>query len=138
MPFVCGELSSIVPVRIVKPDIQDEATSMTRPLTVKYKKPANCFICRNLTSATLPVHPLRNCSEQKRNERGGIASFSKFPGVISKIIDKTPIGYAFVRRLARLVPVSIVTSSRPYPSSQPVQTGDRPLGDGEAATSGRT
>ena len=48
MPFVCGELSSIVPVRIVKHDIRDEATSMTRLLTVKYKKPAHCFIRRHL------------------------------------------------------------------------------------------
>ena len=64
IPFVCGELSSIVPVRIVKPDIRDEATTMTRLLTVKYKKPANCFIRRNLTSATLPAHPRRNCSKE--------------------------------------------------------------------------
>ena len=133
MPFVCGELSSIVAVRIVKPDIRDEATSMTRVLTVKYQKPGNCFIGRHLTSATLPMHPRRNCCERKRNQqRGGIASSSKWTGVINKIIDKTPIGYCS--------PVSLSGSRehcrQQYPSSQLVQTGDRPLD--ETATSGRT
>ena len=133
MPFVCGELSCIVPVRNVKPDIRDQATSMTRLRTVKYTKPANGFIRRHLTSATLPVHPRRNCCERKRNQqRGGIASFSKWTGVINKIIDKTPIGYC--------LPVSLCGSlehcRQHYPSSQLVQTGDRPLG--ETATSGRT
>ena len=43
MPFVCGELSSIVRAlmkRIVKPDILDEATNTTRLLAIKYKEPA--------------------------------------------------------------------------------------------------
>ena len=75
MPFVCGELSSIVRAlmkRIVKPDILDEATSMTRLLAVKLSTRSlrTSFVRRNLTSATLPVHPRRNCCERRKSARG--------------------------------------------------------------------
>ena len=119
MPFVCGELSSIVRAlmkRIVKPDILDEATSTTRLLAVKYKEPANCLRPQKVDVGYLAVASTKQLLRKKEIGEGALLRFrnelaSFVRAVISKIIEKTPIGYAFARRLACLDPVSIATST---------------------------
>lgn len=119
MPFVCGELSSIVRAlmkRIVKPDILDEATSTTRLLAVKYKEPANCLRPQKFDVGYLAGASTKELLRKKEISEGALLRFrnelaSFVRAVISKIIEKMPIGYAFARRLACLDPVSIATST---------------------------
>ena len=119
MPFVCGELSSIVRAlmkRIVKPDILDEATSTTRLLAVKYKEPANCLRPQKFDVGYLAGASTKELLRKKEISEGALLRFRNelaafVRAVISKIIEKTPIGYAFARRLACLDPVSIATST---------------------------
>ena len=112
MPFVCGELLSIVRALmkwIVKSDILDEATNTTR-LAIKYKEPAKFDVGYLAGASTKELLRKKEISEGAllhfRNE---LAAF--VCAVISKIIEKTPIGYAFAHRLACLDPVSIATST---------------------------
>ena len=111
MPFVCGELSSIVRVRIVKPDIRDETTSMTRLLAVKYKEPANCLRPQKFDAGYLAGASTKELLREKEISEGALLHFRKrnwlhlYHAVISKMIEKTSIGYAFARRFACLDPV---------------------------------
>ena len=119
MPFVCGELSSIVRAlmkRIVKPDILDEATSTTRLLAVKYKEPANCLRPQKFDVGYLAGASTKELLRKKEISEGALLRFrnelaSFVRAVISKIIENTPIGNAFARRLACLDPVSIAIST---------------------------
>ena len=119
MPFVCGELSSIVRAlmkRIVKPDILDEATNTTRLLAIKYKEPANCLHPQKFDVGYLAGASTKELLRKKEISEGALLRFRNelaafVCAVISKIIEKTPIGYAFARRLACLDPVSIATST---------------------------
>ena len=118
MPFVCGELSSIVRAlmkRIVKPDILDEATSTTRLLAVKYKESANCLRPQKFDVGYLAGASTKELLRKKEISGGHCFVFemnaSFVRAVISKIIEKTPIGYASARWLACLDPVSIATST---------------------------
>ena len=81
MPFVCGELSSIVRAlmkRIVKPDILDEATSTTRLLAVKYKESASCLRPQKFDVGYLACASTKELLRKKEiSGGGGIASFSK-------------------------------------------------------------
>ena len=81
MSFVCGELSSIVRVRIVKPDILDQATSPRHRLAESTRSLRTAFVCRNLTSVTLPVYwgvvSMKELLQEKEISEGGLASFSK-------------------------------------------------------------
>ena len=119
MPFVCGELSSIVRFRIVKPDIRDEATSTTRLLAVKYnfKEPANCLRPQKCDAGYLAGASTKELLREKEISEGALLHFRKrnwlhlYHAVISKMIEKTSIGYAFARRFACLDPVRIATST---------------------------
>ena len=116
MPFVCGDLSSIVRVRIVNPDILDEATSTTRLLAVKYKEPANCLPPQKFDVGYFAGASTKELLRKKEISEGALLRFRNelaafVSDVISKIIEKTPIGYTFARRLACLYPVSIATST---------------------------
>ena len=99
MPFVCGELSSIVRAlmkRIVKPDILDEATSTTRLLAVKYKEPANCLRPQKFDVGYLAGASTKELLRKKEINEGALLRFrnelaSFVRAVISKIIEKTPI-----------------------------------------------
>ena len=81
MPFVCGELSSIMRTlmkRIVKPDILDEATSTTRLLAVKYKESANCLRLQKFDVGYLAGASTKELLRKREiSGGGGIASFSK-------------------------------------------------------------
>ena len=116
LPFVCGELSSIARVRIVNPDIMDEATSTTRLLDVKYKEPANCLRLQKFDVGYLADASTKELLRKKEISEGALLRFlnelaALHYAVISKIIEKTLIGYAVARRLACLDPVSIATST---------------------------
>ena len=119
MPFVCGELSSIVRAlmkRIVKPDILDEATNTTRLLAIKYKEPANCLHPKKFDVGYLAGASTKELLRKKEISEGALLRFRNelaafVCAVISKIIEKTPIGYTFARRLACLDPVSIATNT---------------------------
>ena len=119
MPFVCSGLSPIVHAlikRIVKPDILDQATTTTLLLAVKYKEPANCLRLQKFDVGYLAGASTKEPLRRKEISEGALLHFrnelAEFViAVISKIIEKTPIGYAFARRIACLDPMSIATST---------------------------
>ena len=74
-PFVCGELSSIVHVRIVNPDILDQATSTTRLLAVKYKEPANCHRPHKFDIGSLAGASTKELLRKKEISKGALLRF---------------------------------------------------------------
>ena len=118
-PFVCGELSSIVHAlmkRIVKPYILDEATSPTRLLAVKKKEPANCLRSQKFDVGYLAGASTKELLQEKEISEGALLLFQNelaafVCAVISEIIEKMPIRYAFARLLACLDQVSISTNT---------------------------
>ena len=102
--------------RIVKPDILDEATSMTRLLAVKYEEPANCLRPQKFDVGYLAGASTKELLREKEISEGALLHFQNelaafVCAIISEIIEKTPIRYAFARLLACLDQVSISTNT---------------------------
>ena len=103
-------------VRIVNPDILDQASSMTRLLAVKYKEPANCLRPQKFEVGYLAGASTKELLREKEISEGALLRFLNEPAAFvlcryQQNHREDVNRYAFARRLACLDSVTIVTSS---------------------------